>query len=320
MVFRYLVLFSLMLVLSSYANPAHMILDAVFANLRWRGFSGVNRVCLGDGMSNFTCSDVSANTDASTGVALGNVDGDPFLDIVFTNLGHAGPLSNQVCLGDEMGYFTCSNISTDINISWGVALGDINSDTFLDAVFANADFPGQRNQLCLGDGTGRFTCSDVSDDANETRGVALGNMNSDPFLDVIFANGSSNRVCLGDGTGHFTCGDVSADTDDSRGVALGNIDGDPFLDAVFANGGSNRVCLGDGTGHFVCSDVSADIDNSLGVALGEVGEIKAKPGLISSGTGIPTLSLWAWFLLSILLGGMAMIAYHLRVNRKDMQR
>ena len=148
----------------------------------------------------------------------------------------------------------------------------------LDAVFAN-EF-GEANRVCLGDGTGGFTCSDVASDdvLNDSQGVALGDVNGDNILDAVFANRNDpNRVCRGDGTGGFTCEDVASDdTNRSRGVALGDVNGDNILDAVFANlGEANRVCRGDGTGGFTCSDVaSADTNDSQGVALGDVGAIR----------------------------------------------
>ena len=306
------------------------LLDAIFANSPFLDeLPGTNRVCLGDGVGGFTCSDVSADTNSSRGVALEDVNGDTFLDVVFANSAD----SNRVCLGDGMGGFTCSDVSADSNSSLGVSLGDVNGDTFLDAVFANSpslldELPGT-NQVCLGDGMGGFTCSDVSADTNSSRGVALGDVNGDTFLDAIFANSPSlldelpgtNRVCLGDGVGGFTCSDVSADSNNSYGVALGNVNGDTSLDAVFANFGSsssspdgftitaepNRICLGDGTGGFSCSDVGAGTNFSSSVALGEVDRAEVDKPVVISPTAIPTLSLWAWFLLSILLAGMATI-------------
>ena len=56
-------------------------------------------------------------------------------------------------------------------LSQGVALGGLDGDGNLDAVFANV---GQRNRVCLGAGAGGFTsCSDVSTDSNSSFGVAL---------------------------------------------------------------------------------------------------------------------------------------------------
>ena len=99
-------------------------------------------------------------------MAFGLVDGDGNLDAVFANVGEP----NRVCLGDGGGGFTCSDVSTDTNISTGVAFGLVDGDGNLDVVFANSSEP---NRVCLGDGGAGFTCSDVSGDTNFTRAVAL---------------------------------------------------------------------------------------------------------------------------------------------------
>ena len=149
-----------------------------------------------------------------------------------------------------------------------VVLG-INGDLDIDVVFSNA--AGEKNQVCLGDGFGGFTCSDVSSDMNNSRDVDIGFVDADNNLDVIFSNSGINRICLGDGSGGFSCGDVSTRTSNSWGVVLGLIDNDSYLDAVFSNANTrNRICFGNGSGGFTCSDVSADTNTSLGVALGYV--------------------------------------------------
>ena len=253
--------------ISAFAVDGDTNLDAVFANFGQR-----DRVCLGGGSGSFTCSDVSTDTNFNSDVALGDVNGDTKLDVVYANFDSAD--SNQVCLGDGSGGFTCSDVSSDTNRSFGVALGDVDGDTKLDAVFSNAGDAGVSNRVCLGNGSGGFTCSDVSSDTNNSPGVALGDVNGDTKLDAVFANdaGASNRVCLGDGSGGFTCSDVSSDTNSTFRVALGFLNNDTNLDAVFANssGQPNRVCLGDGSGGFTCSDVSSDTNNSIAVALGDV--------------------------------------------------
>ena len=259
-------------------------LDAIFANSGSVLSGEQNRVCLGDGTGAFTCSDVSADSDSSYGVALGDVNGDTFLDAVFANSSW-GPnivVANRVCLGDGTGDFTCSDVSADINDSRGVALGDVNGDTFLDAVFANSiDFDVDAisvNRVCLGDGTGRFTCSDVSADTNNSRGIALGDVNGDTFLDAVFANNLNNQICLGDGTGSFTCSAVSADTNSSHGVALGvvtaskadivdltgtveNADGTGLCALVLASGQFMFSC--NPNGPYSLLDVSRETDGSV---------------------------------------------------------
>jgi hypothetical protein len=164
-----------------------------------------------------------------------------------------------VCLGDGEGAFICGDVSTDTNRTNDVALGDIDDDGNLDAVFANE---GPRNRVCLGDGTGGFACRDVSTDTNSSIDLALGDVNRDNRLDAVFGNiGGRNRVCLGNGSGGFSCSNVSADSNNTLGVAVGDVDGNGRLDVAFSNDNQrNRVCLGNGSGGFACSDVDRNGD------------------------------------------------------------
>ena len=199
-------------------------LDAVFANTNVQP----NRVCLWNGTGGFiSCSNVSADTSNSRGVALGFVDADSDLDAVFANAGFP-PQRNRVCRGDGAGGFTvpCSDVSADTLVSLSVALGFVDGDGNLDAIFANS--LGSPNRVCLGNGTGGFiSCSNVSADTNASLSLALGFVDGDATLDAVFANtGQRNRVCLGNGDGTFgtpgnECSDVSTDTNNSLGMALG---------------------------------------------------------------------------------------------------
>ena len=172
-----------------------------------------------------------------------------------------------MCLGKGDGTFSCSDVGTDTNDTSGVALGYVDNDGHLDAVFSNGNWGVGHNRVCLGDGAGGFTCSDVSADLYRSYGLAVGLVDANQTLDVIFADsGPTSRVCLGDGTGNFTCSDI-ADEATSEAVALGDVNGDDVLDAIFGTGGRNKVCLGDGTGSFACSDISVDQFLSFGVAL-----------------------------------------------------
>lgn len=242
-------------------------LDAVFAN----GFNSDqrNRLCLGDGVGGFTCSDLGPDLQQSYGIALGHVNGDAHLDAVIAN---ERPLQrNRICLGDGAGGFTCSDVSANQNNSFGVALGDINGDSAADVLFAN--FYSQPNLACLGDGTGGFApCTPVSSDPYDSTAVALGDVNGDLLLDAIFASsGQPNQRCLGNGSGGFACADISPATLASKSVVLADVNGDLFLDALFANFDEpNTLCLGNGSGGFACSAISPDANYSRAVAVGRV--------------------------------------------------
>ena len=258
-------------------------LDAVFAD-----FLSPNRVCVNDGSGNFTCSDVSTDANSTRDVALGDVDGDGDLDAVFA-IG-LGTRHNRVCLNDGSGNFTCSDVSTDTTRAFGVALGDVDGDGDLDAVFAIST--DGRNRVCLNDGSGNFTCSDVSHGyANRTLAVALGDADGDGDLDAVFANineGSHNRLCVNDGSSNFTCNDVSTDTGRTTEVALGDVDGDNDLDAVFAQGvylGPQRLCLNDGSGNFTCSHPIRGAVFAYDVALGDVDEDGDLDAVFAQGGG-----------------------------------
>ena len=242
-------------------------LDAVFAN------PGSNDLrCHGREDGSFECVDVaSLETNSSYDVALGFLNHDQYLDAVFANGGNE---LNRLCLGlDGSGPLVCRDIGTIPYSSHGVALGFLDSDRHLDGAFANY---GAADRICHGyiDGSGQLGCGSYSPepDSHSSLDVALGDVNGDQTLDVVFArNGFKNRLYLNNGDRTYVQLDVSTDQNHSRGVALGYVDGDDALDAVFANYNErNRVCLGNGDGTFNCLDVSSDENYSESVALGMV--------------------------------------------------
>lgn len=82
-----------------------------------------------------------------SGTASGGVNGDGNLDAVFAERLQR----NQACLGDGMGTFVCSDMSSSEDNLRGVALGLVDSDTNLDAIFASISSITP-NLVCLGDG------------------------------------------------------------------------------------------------------------------------------------------------------------------------
>ncbi len=240
-------------------------LDAVVVNNAAGGFP--EHICLNDGSGGFQTGSNCAGfngTDASYGIALGDVDGDGDLDAVVANNGAV----EQRCLNDGSGGFTVCASFNGTDISYGIALGDLDGDGDLDALVANAG----NEQRCLNDGSGGFTVCASFNTNDNSRAVVLGDVDGDGDLDVVLANfGAVERRCLNDGSGGFTaCASFNA-IDNSRSIALGDVDNDGDMDVAVANGGAaEQRCLNDGAGGFTtCASFNAT-DNSRGMFLGDM--------------------------------------------------
>ena len=148
-----------------------------------------------------------------------------------------------------MGGFACSDVSADTRASFAVALGDVDGDGMLDAVFANFSVDiNHADSLCLGDGMGGFACSNVNADTNRSFGVALSECadgstppcgvatptpeqqleaNIDTLLDIVDANpGTPLADKLEDALAQVqTALDELAKEPPDNQAALGNIEG-----------------------------------------------------------------------------------------------
>ena len=247
-------------------------LDAVVAN----DGSEAETVWLNDGTGHFSAQPTTPSFGAgnSQDVALGDVDGDGDLDAVVAN---AGGQAETVWLNDGTGRFSAQPTAPSFGTgdSRAVALGDLDGDGDLDAVVAN--YSNQPETVWLNDGTGRFTPQPTTPSfgAENSRDLALGDVDGDGDLDAVVANegAQAETVWLNDGLGNFTpSGSFSANN--SADVALGDIDGDGDLDALTANDGTNEtVWLNDGAGNFSAHPTAptfGSTDNSTGLALGDL--------------------------------------------------
>ncbi len=227
---------------------------------------GQNRLYRNDGAGRFvdvTATRLPVHGATTRAVAFGDVDGDGDLDLLSGN-GLPGPGNGQQdrLYRNDGGTFvdvTATQLPTQSTSTGSLALGDVDGDGDLDAVFG--DYVGLR--LYRNDGTGNF--ADVTTAQMPGIGfggdVGLGDLDGDGDLDVVCG---SNVVLRNDGAGAFT--DVTTTsmprtTYDSWLGALGDADGDGDLDVFslrlgISPGAPNRVELFQNDGSGVFQDVT----------------------------------------------------------------
>ena len=194
-------------------------------------------------------------------VALGDLNGDTYADIVAVSHQADENQSIYVWLNNGSGGFGAPLVLAAGGTPVAVALGRMNAGASLDIVIA-ADGPygggGEGGEpgwthagvgVLLGDGAGGFGAVQWFNITSGTPAdVVLGDVNNDTRLDVLTANGNANgrygsdtsiSVLLGQGDG--TLGpeqrvEVGAEP---LSLALGLLDGDTVLDVVTANGGGS---------------------------------------------------------------------------------
>ncbi|HET6204992.1 MAG TPA: FG-GAP-like repeat-containing protein [Planctomycetota bacterium] len=223
--------------------------------------------------------------DATTGVALGDVDGDGDLDVLVGNTDYAsggGPGQNRLYRNGGTGVFadvTATSLPALPQATQAVALGDMDGDGDLDALVGNGPYgAAQQNRLQLNDGTGVFTdvtAANLPALLDSPRAVALGDVDGDGDLDGLFGGDLSHRLDLNNGSGVFA--DATAQlpplTGGTYSIALGDVDGDGDLDVYVGSGGQDRLYLNGGTGVFTdatATNLPALLDVTGSVALGDV--------------------------------------------------
>ncbi|OFW20324.1 MAG: hypothetical protein A3H97_20505 [Acidobacteria bacterium RIFCSPLOWO2_02_FULL_65_29] len=175
--------------------------------------------------------------DNTASIALGDLDGDGDLDVVFGNGMHLAQ-TDWVLSNDGYGMLYGRRALGDSpDPSYGVALGDLDGDRDLDVVVTND--AGALTAIYRNDGKGNFSALAYLGNyraPQPRRAVALGDLDMDGDLDAVLVGLGQDHIYLNEERGRRwserALGLREAGGGRATGVALADVDGDRDIDIV----------------------------------------------------------------------------------------
>jgi hypothetical protein len=193
-------------------------------------------------------------TKGARDVAIADVNGDGFQDLVFLN-GVRKVEDVQIFWGAASGYSPSRTSSLPIGHPTAIRTGDLNGDGFHDLVIATAGGAQSlglegRDQnaaaeviIMYGAASGIDVKRNVRLPAAQPRDIAIADMNGDGTPDIAVANagGAESFVYWGSQPGFSPANKAVLPTMSANGVAAGDFNMDGHVDLVFANSNNGET-------------------------------------------------------------------------------
>ncbi|HVN87898.1 MAG TPA: VCBS repeat-containing protein [Candidatus Binatia bacterium] len=224
------------------------------------------------------------------GIAVGNLNGDAFLDLAVAAEGNGdGDGTLSILFGKGDGTFDAQPALAAGSGTMKAVIADFNGDNKNDVAVINAK--GNSVTVFLGDGAGHFGTALTSAIGVSPSGVAAGDFDEDSQTDLavtyVSASGEGILLLKGDGHGNFaTAGTFVAGAFPSDIVAA-DLNRDHHLDLIASNKRSadTSVLFGDGHGGFSRARTFVTNGDPLTVGVADLNEDGFPDVLTGDGLG-----------------------------------
>ena len=201
---------------------------------------------------NITGTAITNDADSTYAMAAGDMDKDGDIDLIAGNFETTNRLYLNNGTKSPFENVAGSDITSDINYTTSLAVGDVNGDNYLDIVVGNVGV----NRLYINNKTAQpfegITGINISNDTDKTYAIKLYDMDNDGDLDVVAGNSGINRLYLNNGSQNpfenVDGNNITSDAFDTESIAIGDINNDNFPDIVCGNAFDvNRLYLNNQT-------------------------------------------------------------------------
>lgn len=225
-------------------------LDIVFSNAYDSTYNTNSIIYYGIGNRMFTTDPrQSLPTQYGSGNSIADLNGDGFLDIVFSNSydGNNWSLNSVIYWGSVYGFSGTNKTELPTQGAVDNTIADLNGDGFLDIIFCNSRYGtglnvSYKSVIYWGSASGFSIDNKTELPTSFAFGCSVADLDGDGYLDIVFSNHRNDVsydvdsiIYWGSASGFSINNKTEFPTHGATGNALIDLNGDGHLDIVFDN-------------------------------------------------------------------------------------